>query len=261
MNKYVAYYRTSTSEQKLGILAQREAVKTFTKNCIDCIIAEFTEVENSSGKNDKRIELAKAIEYAQKNNATLLISKLDRLSRNASFIFKLKDTKVDFKCCDMPDANTLTIGIFATLAQHERELIASRTSSALQAKKIQLQEKREKLNSDFDESGKLLRLGNPLGFNGIQKALDTRRANAQSFLSSPSTSRIKNRIIEVIELAQFKKQSVTLQIISDKLHESHFKTIHDNDFTPQNLVPLLKVVLKELGLETLPKFEKQPQRI
>ena len=64
----------------------------------------------------------------------LVIAKLDRLSRNASFIFTLRDSGVNFQCVDMPDANTLTIGIFATLAQHERELISSRTKAALGVK-------------------------------------------------------------------------------------------------------------------------------
>jgi len=95
----------------------------------------YAEIE--SGKNDKRIELNKAIEYANNNNATLIIAKLDRLSRNAAFIFQLRDSKVDFICCDMPDANTFTIGIFALLAQQERELTSERTRKALQAKKAQ----------------------------------------------------------------------------------------------------------------------------
>ena len=64
----------------------------------------------------------------------LVIAKLDRLSRNVSFIFTLRDSGVNFQCVDIPDANTLTIGIFATLAQHERELISSRTKAALGAK-------------------------------------------------------------------------------------------------------------------------------
>jgi DNA invertase Pin-like site-specific DNA recombinase len=57
-----------------------------------------------------------------------------RLSRNAAFVITLKDSGMDFVCADMPDANTLTIGIFAVLAQHERELISSRTRAALQQK-------------------------------------------------------------------------------------------------------------------------------
>lgn len=78
-----------------------------------------------------------AIDHAKRIRGTLLIAKLDRLSRNAGFIFALRDSGVDFVCADMPDANTLTIGIFAVLAQHEREVISSRTKAALQAKKTQ----------------------------------------------------------------------------------------------------------------------------
>jgi DNA invertase Pin-like site-specific DNA recombinase len=129
---YVAYYRVSTKAQGqsgLGLDAQRTAVAGFVKGVI---LAEFTEVE--SGKNNQRLQLAAAIERAKKAGAVLVIAKLDRLSRNASFIFTLRDSGVNFQCVDMPDANTLTIGIFATLAQHERELISSRTKVALQAK-------------------------------------------------------------------------------------------------------------------------------
>jgi DNA invertase Pin-like site-specific DNA recombinase len=99
------------------------------------IVAEYTEVE--SGKNNQRAQLAAAIDRAKKESAVLVIAKLDRLSRNASFIFTLRDSGVNFQCVDMPDANTLTIGIFATLAQHERELISSRTKAALRAKLAQ----------------------------------------------------------------------------------------------------------------------------
>lgn len=133
--RYVAYYRVSTREQGasgLGLEAQKTAVAGFVKGPI---VAEFTEVE--SGKNNQRVQLAAAIARAKAEGAKLVIAKLDRLSRNASFIFTLRDSGVDFQCVDLPDANTLTIGIFATLAQHERELIGSRTKAALQAKKAQ----------------------------------------------------------------------------------------------------------------------------
>ena len=136
MKKYIAYYRVSTKEQGksgLGLDAQREAVARFTDHCTNCILAEYTDV--ASGKDNSRPQLLEAIAHAKREGAKLLIAKLDRLSRNAAFIFTLRDTQVDFVCCDMPDANTLTIGIFATLAQHERELISKRTSDALAAKK------------------------------------------------------------------------------------------------------------------------------
>ena len=134
---YVAYYRVSTQKQGqsgLGLEAQRQAVKNFLKG-EGQILKEFIEVE--SAKVNNRVELMMAIDYASRVGATLLIAKLDRLSRNASFIFTLRDSGVDFICADMPEANTLTIGIFAVLAQHERELISSRTKAALAAKKAQ----------------------------------------------------------------------------------------------------------------------------
>lgn len=131
MKRYVTYLRVSTQKQGqsgLGLEAQRAAVANFGN-----IICEFVEVE--SGKNDSRPQLAAAISYAKQHGAVLLIAKLDRLSRNAAFIFTLRDSGANFVAADMPDANTLTIGIFAVIAQNERETIAKRTKDALAAKK------------------------------------------------------------------------------------------------------------------------------
>jgi DNA invertase Pin-like site-specific DNA recombinase len=47
----------------------------------------------------------------------------------------LKDSGIPFVAADMPDANTLTIGVMASLAQHERETISKRTKVALEAAK------------------------------------------------------------------------------------------------------------------------------
>lgn len=130
MKTYVAYYRVSTAQQSksgLGLEAQRETVTRFAQGYP--IVNEFTEKE--SGKNDNRVKLQEAIAYAKANNATLLIAKLDRLSRNVKFIFELRDAGVDFVCCDLPDCNTLTLGIFASFAQHERERISQRTKDGL----------------------------------------------------------------------------------------------------------------------------------
>jgi len=136
MKSYVAYLRVSTQKQGhsgLGLEAQRAAVGAFTQAAQ--VVGEFVEVE--SGKQNQRPQLAAAMALAKAKGATLLIAKLDRLSRNAGFIFQLRDAGVDFVCCDMPDANTLTVGIFAVLAQHERELISQRTKAALAAKLAQ----------------------------------------------------------------------------------------------------------------------------
>ncbi|MDJ1498253.1 recombinase family protein [Cytophagaceae bacterium DM2B3-1] len=156
MKKFVAYYRVSTIKQGqsgLGLEAQRAAVSQFVKDNM-LIKGEFIEVE--SGKRNDRIQLREAIAFAKDKSATLIIAKLDRLSRNAGFIFALRDSGVDFICADMPDANTLTVGIFAVLAQHERELISQRTKAALQAKKEKgfLLGKPENLTREAGEKGR-----------------------------------------------------------------------------------------------------------
>ena len=99
------------------------------------MLAEFTDIE--SGKRNDRPQLRAAIAFCQQHGAVLLIAKLDRLTHNVAFIFALRDSGVEFVCADMPEANTLTIGVMATMAQYERELIADRTRRALAEKKKQ----------------------------------------------------------------------------------------------------------------------------
>jgi DNA invertase Pin-like site-specific DNA recombinase len=61
----------------------------------------------------------------------LLVAKLDRLSRNALFLMTLRDSGVSFVAADMPEANAMTVGIMALVAQNEREAVSSRTKAAL----------------------------------------------------------------------------------------------------------------------------------
>lgn len=132
MTKYVAYFRVSTTKQGqsgLGLEAQQESVKQYA----DSIIHSFTEIE--SGKNDSRIQLAAAIELCRTSGASLLIAKLDRLSRDAAFLMTIRKSGVDIVAADMPNASTLEFGIKAIFAQHEREEISKRTKAALAAAK------------------------------------------------------------------------------------------------------------------------------
>jgi DNA invertase Pin-like site-specific DNA recombinase len=58
-----------------------------------------------------------------------LVAKLDRLSCNSAFVLTSRDSAVPFVAADMPEANTLTIGILAVVAQAEREAISARTKA------------------------------------------------------------------------------------------------------------------------------------
>ena len=127
--QFVAYYRVSTQKQGvdgLGIEAQKKAVAAFANGNV---IAEYTEVE-SGGKNN-RPKITAALAHAKAHKATLLIAKMDRLSRNSAFINNLLEAGVDFVAVDQPHATPLTIRILAAVAQEEREQISKRTKAAL----------------------------------------------------------------------------------------------------------------------------------
>lgn len=133
---FVAYYRVSTQRQGrsgLGLEAQTACVGAHIEAARGVLVGEFTEVE--SGKRDERPQLRKALGAARAAGAVLIVAKLDRLSRSVRFIHELKESGVQFVACDLPDFNTLTLGIFATFAQHERERISERTKAALDAKR------------------------------------------------------------------------------------------------------------------------------
>jgi DNA invertase Pin-like site-specific DNA recombinase len=135
-SKFVSYFRVSTQKQGrsgLGLEAQKAAVDTYLAQHSGVQLASYTEVE--SGKSNERPQLQAALLRCRQTRATLLVAKLDRLSRNAAFLLNLRDSGVKFQAIDLPEANTLTLGILATLAQHERELISQRTKAALAARK------------------------------------------------------------------------------------------------------------------------------
>lgn len=138
MAGFVSYLRVSTKQQEdsgLGLEAQRAAIAHYIGDD-DQLHAEFIEIE--SGKSDdNRPELHKAFAQCRIRKATLIVAKLDRLSRNAAFLLTLRDSGASFICADMPEANTMTVGVMALVAQHERETISRRTKEALEALKAQ----------------------------------------------------------------------------------------------------------------------------
>lgn len=152
--RLVAYERVSTARQGasgLGLEAQRKVIEDFATSRGAEVLARFTEVE--SGREADRPELAKALHLAKVTGATLVIAKLDRLSRNAAFLLALRDSGVRFVAVDMPEANDLTVGIMALVAQAEREAISRRTKEALAVAKA-----------------RGVKLGNPNGAESLRRA-------------------------------------------------------------------------------------------
>ena len=136
--KFVSYLRVSTRKQGdsgLGLEAQRAAVAAYLNGGEWSLVAEFVEVESGKKSDRQRPQLDAALALCKRQKATLVIAKLDRLSRDVEFLFKLRNGSVEVRAVDMPNAGTLEFGIRAVFAQHEREEISRRTKAALAAAK------------------------------------------------------------------------------------------------------------------------------
>jgi DNA invertase Pin-like site-specific DNA recombinase len=206
MANYVSYTRVSTQKQmknniSLGIEAQKTSVNQFIKQSNGILISEFIEVE--SGKNDSRPVLMEAIRQAELTNSTLIIAKLDRLSRNVSFLFQLKErltkSNVAVKALDLPDFSTLSLGIFAVVAQNERELVSIRTRNSLA------------------ELKKTRTLGTPANLTqeAKERGVDQIKSNARN--------NINNKQATAILLAQ-RDQSKTYDQIAEYLNQLGYLT-------------------------------------
>ena len=134
--KFISYLRVSTERQGksgLGLEAQRVAVTDFLNGGRWTLVQEVVEIE--SGKHDDRPKLAEAMALCRVHGATLVIAKLDRLSRDAGFLINLQKAGVRFVAADMPEANEMVVGLMAVVAQAERKMISTRTKAALAATK------------------------------------------------------------------------------------------------------------------------------
>ncbi|MGA8534661.1 MAG: recombinase family protein [Candidatus Tumulicola sp.] len=132
----VSYIRVSTQRQGasgLGLEGQRAAVAAFCRENRCALLDEYQEIE--SGRKSERPVLRKALARAKAAKAVLLIAKLDRLARNVAFIANLMEAGVEFRACDMPHANRLTVHIMAAVAEDEARRISERTKTALAAYK------------------------------------------------------------------------------------------------------------------------------
>ena len=205
--KAIIYTRVSTAEQGksgLGLLAQLNAVNQF---CIDEsieVLAHYEETETGKGSNalDKRPQLAKALAHAKKEGASLVVAKLDRLSRNVAFISSLMEQKVPFVVAQLgKDADPFMMHLYAALSEKERNLISERTKAALAIVKI---------------SGS--KSGNPIGnhtnLNDARlKSNATNKAEAALFA---------DKVMSMI--TSFRNDGSTLPAIAAKLNEMGVKT-------------------------------------
>jgi DNA invertase Pin-like site-specific DNA recombinase len=199
MEKYIGYVRTSTGRQVLGLEEQKSRIIQFVESTGDILIDIVSEQE--SGKNNVRAGLEMAISQCLKKGYTLLFTKLDRLSREVEFLFTLRNKGVKLRCIELPELNTLTLGIFGSVAQWERELISSRTKRGL------------------EELKKTKKLGNPQNLTSAarMKGVEAVKLNK---IENENWKRAKT----FVEHFQMKFGYINLSKLSRELNENGYKT-------------------------------------
>ena len=213
MKQFIKYYRVSTRSQAdsgLGLSAQQRDIDLYLSTYAETpweVLAEFTDVQ--SGKDDNRPELQEAMALAEETGATILIAKLDRISRRVSFISAIMERKkLNLTVATMPNADKFQLHIYAALAEQEREFISLRTKQAL---------------APLKGTGKL---GGNRG--NIDKANDAARALADSH-----AAKVMDTVLPLKEAGR------TLQQIADTLNKSGVKTARGGKWHPTTVKNVL----------------------
>lgn len=211
MENYIAYVRTSTGRQVLGLEEQQLRINQFIQSTGNFLVEIV--IEQESGKNNNRVRLDYATNLCINHGYTLLFTKLDRLSREVEFLFTLRNKGVKLRCIELPELNTLTLGIFGSVAQWERELISNRTKNGLSALKA-----------------RGVKLGTPANLT-----VDARKKGIESIIRR----RVENENWKVakmfIEHFQMKYGYINYTKISNELNIIGYKTRNGKLFNPSTV--------------------------
>lgn len=231
MKNYIGYYRVSTEKQGesgLGLNAQAESVNKFLQGK-GKLIQDFTEVE--SGRNSQRPLLQAAINKCIETGSTLVIAKLDRLSRDANFILTLQKSNVEFICVDMPDANNLTVGIMALFAQQEVERTSKRTVDSLKEIKRKIS-----LNGEY-----IARSGNVItSLGGTYNFSASDRKKASDKLKELASDNFNNKRAEAYIKMMMTSGIKNKSEMARQLNENGFVTSKGKAFTSTQVSRLMK---------------------
>ena len=215
MKKMVFYLRVSTVKQGAdgnGIQHQMTVVNRYAEANGGEIVGQFIEVESGGKTDSERPQLAAALEKCKKENAVLVCSKIDRLSRNAEFLLRLMNSRVEFVCCDIPNCDRFTISLFAILAEKEKNMISERTKNALKMVKA-----------------RGIKLGSPNPELSVIKMNEGARKGRIDF---------KNKIIPIIN--EIKSTGIeTLQGVADCLNRRGISTRNGKQWYPTQIRNLL----------------------
>jgi DNA invertase Pin-like site-specific DNA recombinase len=145
------------------------------------------------------VVLTKALAHARRIGATLLVAKLDRLSRSVRFIATVLDAGVEFRACDVPDASRLLLHILSVVAEAEAAAISQRTKSALRAAR---------------ERGTLLGAQNPASRNLTAESTARGRAAGQAANRAKAIAGSADVLPTIVAL---REQGLSLRAVAERL--------------------------------------------
>lgn len=214
--KYVVYYRVSTKKQGksgLGLESQKAIVDHYIKK-VD-ILDTYTDI--LSGKSTDRPGLKEAIQKCKDFQATLIVAKIDRLSRKTEDALDIYNTlEGRLQSCDIPNLDKFTLTIFMAIADRERELISIRTKQAL---------------NEIRKQGKTL--GKEDNLTGIG------RMKAHQANKDKATQNINNMRASAL-VKEMRSQQLTYENIASTLNNSGFKTSQGKEFKKTTVLRLFK---------------------
>jgi DNA invertase Pin-like site-specific DNA recombinase len=226
--KYVAYYRVSTKKQGdsgLGLSAQRAIIKHFYPE----IHAEYQEV--ASGGNYNRPVLNEAMEFCIKNKHTLVVAKLDRLSRTTEDsldIYSRLNKRLE--TCDIPSLDKFTLTLFMALADREKELVSIRTTGAMSVIKKDIQDK----GVYITRSGKpIKRLGSP------ENLSDEHRMRGSMTVALNSKKNKNNRMARPFA-QELRNNGNTYRSIAKRLNDAGYESPNGGVWYPSSIQRLLQ---------------------
>ena len=227
MPDIIAYYRVSTKQQGesgLGLEGQEAAVQSYARQTGATIKASYVEVE--SGKVADRPQLAKALAHARRNKATLVVAKLDRLSRNVEFLARVMNSAVEFVACDNPAANRLTLHILAAVAEAEAKAISDRTKVALAAAKAR---------------GTLLGSARPGHWDGREDARQAGLAKARGMAVKVRQAKAAEAYTDLLpSVTALKAEGLSLRDIAAKLNADGHTTRRGRPWNPVQVSRVLE---------------------
>jgi DNA invertase Pin-like site-specific DNA recombinase len=234
--KFISYLRVSTKKQGLGLEAQRQAVDNYLNGGNHELIGEYKERE--TGKRTDRPELIKALKHAKLTGATVIVAKLDRLSRNARFLLGLLEQKVPVVFCDLPQippgpVGEFIIGQMAQVAQLEAGLISERTKNAL----AEVNRHIEKTGSHTSKGGRVIkRLGNPHGAAHLDKQAAARLAGKASERRADERAASLRELVAECQAAG----ATTTRAIANALNERGIYSPQGGAWHPSSVLNLLR---------------------